>query len=292
MREPKENLFAQMWSGLRRIPLIALFAVSLTLLIVALGVATAVLGETSTGDSSAPWIPDDQDTTSFLTSVGLTAAVAMTLGWLGGYVSETRRLRRGRCGHWTEPQKITWRYREMSRREKRRLAVAFMLSGSFISVPVVLFGSDGDPGNEVLFWVLLISGGLGSLTGLVVALVQVRPSRTVMQIVEGRLKDEREQMARELASMREADAREMDRFKNEAIAVIFEQVMGQVESGVITCSKCAEFGAAHAAGESEITDIPEPRQPEGTDKTCLCGGPTSMSLVYFPPRFQSRRTAS
>lgn len=282
-------------------------AAAFTLLLIAISVVAFAtykdISEDAAGDSSAPWLPADPDKAGDVIVVGdainvgalsLTAVIGLLVGGLGGFLTSLIRSRVGRSKRQPGQKKRVWRYREMTRREKRRLGVVLIVSSSLASAPFAVFGLTGDRGGAADTFVLIFSvgGTLGTLTGLVTALVQVRPSRTVMQIVEDRLKSEREQMARDLEGMRESDARQMEQWKNEASATLYAEIMSQVERGLITCSKCAELGEAHYAAPEEEPQVPAARDAEDASKPCECGGPSSVSLLYFPPRFQSKRTAS
>jgi hypothetical protein len=187
-----------------------------------------------------------------------------------------------------------WRYREMSRREKRRLGAVFVLTSSVAGFPLSIFTLVGDKGvsDHPVVWVLLGGATLGTLIGFAMVLVHVRPSRTVMQIVEDRLKDERQRWAQELAALRASDAQQMERWQEEAVDTIYSVVMDQVEKGIISCAKCTESGAAHYEGHRDGLPANEPQPVEGTSKPCECDGPASIRVLYFPPRFQSKRTAS
>lgn len=256
---------------------------------------TVFLAVDSSGSgSSAPWITEG--------SPGIaTYAVLLVGGGLTGHVLGTltgRRLslRRADSAKLPKPpkKKPVWRYREMSRREKRRFAASLTLSLSVTCAPLSFYALYSQPEGKaaLVLWVLMAAGAFGTLTGFVGMLVQIRPSRTVMQIVEDRLQNEREQWARELAALREADARAMEHWKNEAGMTLYNEIMRQVEEGLIACSKCTELGSAIHAAIEEDKRVAATRDAEGAGKTCSCGGPTSVPLIYFPPRFQSKRTAS
>jgi hypothetical protein len=201
-----------------------------------------------------------------------------------------------------DPKKTRWRYREMSRAEKRRMDIAVMAASALwlmaVSVGFMFHENSGpwlqvgriDVGFVVLGG-LAIGGALGGLTGLGMALVHVRPSRTVMQIVEERTKDDVKIVLRILAEERAEDARKMEEWKNETIAELYAAIMDQVERGVISCNKCKENGTAHFAGRHGEQPVPEPRHAEDISKPCECGGPTSIRVIH-PSRFQPRRTAS
>lgn len=250
--------------------------------------------DSSGSGSSAPWITEG--------SPGIaTYAVLLVGGGLVGHVLGTltgRRLslRHADSAKLSKPpkKKPVWRYREMSRREKRRLAASLSLSLSVTCAPLSIYSLYSQPEGKaaLVLWVLMGAGTLGTLTGFVGMLVQIRPSRTVMQIVEDRLTAEREQWKIQLTALREADALELERWKGEAGMEIYAEVIRQLDQGMITCSKCAELGAArHVAPEKEAR-VPDARGGEEANKPCHCGGPTSVPVIYFPPRFQQKRAAS
>lgn len=242
--------------------------------------AMLILTDTPTGKESTPWLPGGNVSASDYRTgavIGLVAGSGAAGVWT--ILRACFRRAEGRTGQ----RRPAWRYREMSRREKRRLAAALVLSSSVMSLPALLaHGQDGRASQ--MLWVLTVAGAVGNLTGMTMVLVQVRPSRTVMQIVEARLKDERAQMAREMEDMRASDAADMEHWKNETLGKLYTMVMDQVDRGLITCQKCQELGAAHHSASEEEPRVPEPR--------CECSGPASIPVIYFPPRFQSNRTAS
>jgi len=298
MRDPEGSPWAhRRMSSRGKRQTVMLTAAAFTLLLIAISVVAFAIyedvSEDSTGDSPAPLLSEDFDLATFLIVLGMSGIAGMLSGVISGRLSSLRSRSRGR-EHLSHPKKTAWRYREMSRREKRLLGAALGLSSSAISIPLAIFllseGAEGTIGTVVLIFV--IAGTLGTLTGLVTALVQVRPSRTVMQIVEDRLRSEREQMARDLEGMRESDARQMEQWKDDAAATLYKEIMRQVDQGLITCAKCEELGAAHHAPPKEEPHVPAARDAEDASRPCKCGGPSSVSLVYFPPRFQSKRTAS
>ncbi|MDX2839484.1 hypothetical protein PV377_10925 [Streptomyces ipomoeae] len=275
MRYPNGKLYL----FLLRFPFIAL--------VVLLAVAVLVMSLAS--DSSTPWI---SESSSDAVPYVVAAAVGGVSGELLGFLWARRRRRRADPA--TSPRlkkRLTWRYREMSRREKRRIAVVLTISLSLASLPFSLYAILGDPKGEaaVILTIITTSGALGTLLAFVMVLVHVRPSRTVMQIVEDRLKGERAQMAREMDDMRESDARHMEQWKNETIAKLYAMVMDQVERGVITCEKCAEIGAAHF---SENDEEPPPDRAEDDNGACQCGGPASIPVLLAWPSNRSRRRAS
>jgi len=230
-------------------------------------------------DSAAPWLSNHGGGSG---DYGIRALVGIVMGSgaAGVYLVLRAYLRR------LEPrpgqEKSTWRYNELSRSEKRRLAATLTLSSSALGMPFAFANTQGG-GSGPVFWIFIVAGALGTITGLVMVLIQVRPSRTVMQIVEARMKDERARMARDMDDMRESDARQMERWKDETLSKLYTLVMDQVDKGLITCQKCEELGAAHHSAPEE-PQVPEPR--------CECSGPTSIPVIYFPPRFHSKRTAS
>jgi hypothetical protein len=227
-----------------------------------LGIAAALAGiavisfsifdETVAADSSQLWISSHSDMTSALVGYGVAAAVGLVVG-LGIRLAGRFRLRYGREQGATNQKKTAWRYREMSRREKQRLALAFAVSSSFAGGPLVLFGLAGEGGGirDAIVWMFIVAGALGVLVGLVVALIQVRPSRTVMQIAEDRLIAERKQYAHELAQLRESDAQQMEQWKNKREQELLQQIVDLVNSGAITCFKCAGIDEAHYSGHNE-----------------------------------------
>jgi len=238
--------------------------------------------------SSAPWLPSgDADAGDYV--VGAVVGLMAGGGAAGIYGVARACLRR--TGRRPGQEMPGWRYREMSRREKRGLAAALTLSSSAMSIPFALSDSQGGTTGPV-FWIFIVAGTLGTVAGMTMILIQVRPSRTVMQIVEARLKTERAQMAREMADMRESDARQMEQWKDETLSQLYSMIMEQVDKGLITCGKCAENGAAHHAPHEEEPPVPLPRRSKDANEPCECGGPTSIPVIYFPPRFQSKRTAS
>lgn len=249
--------------------------------------------DSSLGDSSTPWITEGSP--GVATYAVLIVGGGLTGQVLGALVS--RCLIRWWPGLARPPKpkkKSAWRYREMSRREKKRFTASLTLSLSATCAPLALYAFYNQPEGKaaLVLWILAGAGVLGTLTGFVGMLIQIRPSRTVMQIVEDRLQNEREQWARELAALREADARAMDHWKNEAGMTLYNEIMRQVEEGLIACSKCTELGSAIHAALEEDKRVAAARDAEETGKACSCGGPTSVPLIYFPPRFQSKRTAS
>lgn len=98
-----------------------------------------------------------------------------------------------------------------------------------------------------------------------------------MQVTEDRMRAERQQWAKELADLRESDARDIESWKRERERVltlllwkmrdedserlevfreematdIFRNVLRKVESGEIACRKCAGIDEAHYPGHDE-----------------------------------------
>lgn len=217
----------------------------------------ATLGDSSPGGSNAPWLSGDSTATHSLDDYIWLVVGGVLAAFVAGFMSALMRLirsRAARSGRQSGPKKTVWRYREMSRREKRLLAAGLMLSCSIAGVPLTLFGLDGDKG-DVFLWPFVASTALGALTGLVMSLVQVRPSRTVMQIVEDRAERE---LALRLEQLRAEDARQMNEWKNETMAALFAMIMDQVERGVITCRKCPEGHDAVTRKAGETKQPPAP----------------------------------
>ncbi|MEH0445463.1 hypothetical protein QA811_17825 [Streptomyces sp. B21-102] len=257
---------------------IALTALALDMIVVAIVAASGEL-------SSVPWLPkDDSDEAIFAVCVGSFLLLIVTRTLVrSAYL-------RGRGGHLPPQPKRAWRYREMSRREKRRLGMAILFSSAILSVPLALSEQLGGTGSPA-FTVVISAGTLGMISGVAMVLVHVRPSRTVMQIVEARVEDERRQMARDLSYMRESDARHMERWKEETVERLYAMVMEQVDRGVISCSKCVDNDSAQQAAPEEAS-VPLSHRPGSPNEACECGGPSSIPVIYFPPRFQPKRTAS
>jgi hypothetical protein len=116
----------------------------------------------------------------------------------------------------------------------------------------------------------MLPGLAGLLGAFILILIEVRPSRTVMQIVEQRLED-----------LRAEDAREMGRWKDETLGSIYRQVIDHVERGVITCRACADAAAsAYREGERKLAEVPPPRSSVNHGHVCQCGGPTSVPVTF------------
>jgi hypothetical protein len=188
--------------------------------------------------------------------------------------------------------KRRWRYRDLGPRAKRVYVYKLLfIVWTFMVITLVagwrvgVLESQDQPSDDIkrlVFSGMAAGEILGMITGLIWVMVLIRPSRTVLQIVEDRAEWADVHVNEKLKVLRAQDAVAMERWKSDTVAELYAMIMDQVERGVITCHACADRQEPEPRSD-RVLEVPKP---------CDCQGPASVRVAYNLPRFQSKKMAS